>query len=214
MPRTLMSAVLAVTILCIAVGLANADRLVLIPTGSTLSTGGIKAEYATGSEAGGGDVYWVNLGLSRFEVEGTRFQGFGPDDVDAFGVQASVIPETSFTPAIALGMRDIADETEGKGVLYEGQSLYLVLSKSTPVTGGVPLLLDDMKVHGGVGTGGLSGAFFGIEGRIPMGLRVAAEYDTEDFNWAASYSLIPSVKLKVSSMKGDIYYGAAFSSPF
>ncbi len=76
------------------------------------------------------------------------------------------------------------------------------------------MLLDDMKVHGGVGTGGLSGAFFGIEGRIPMGLRVAAEYDTEDFNWAASYSLIPSVKLKVSSMKGDIYYGAAFASPF
>jgi len=200
---------------CIAAGTANADRVILIPAGSTLSTGTIKAEYLASSEGGDAKAYWVNLGLSRFEVEGARFQDFGPDDVDAFGIQASVIPETSFTPAIALGIRDIADKTEGKGVLYKGQSLYLAVSKSVPVTGGVPLLIQDVKVHGGVGTGGLSGVFFGVEGSVvPLGIKLAAEYDTDNFNWAVSYSVIPVIGAKIVSLKDDIYYGATFSISF
>lgn len=214
MSRIFVFVTVAAVGFCIAAGTANADRLILIPTGSTLGAAGIKAEYLASSEGGDAKAYWVNLGLSRFEVEGARFQDFGPDDVEAFGLQASVIPETSFSPAIALGIRDIADETEGKGVPYEGQSLYLAISKSVPVTGGIPLLLEDVKLHGGIGTGGLSGVFFGAEASIPMGLKLAAEYDTEDFNWAVSYGIIPSLRAKIASLKEDVYYGATFSISF
>ena len=54
--------------------LAVADRLILIPTGKTLSTGSIKAEYAANSD-GDGKIYWVNLDVSRLEVEGARLPG-------------------------------------------------------------------------------------------------------------------------------------------
>ncbi|MGB9586780.1 MAG: hypothetical protein ACPL7O_01235 [Armatimonadota bacterium] len=193
--------------------LAVADRLILIPTGKTLSTGSIKAEYAANSD-GDGKIYWVNLGVSRLEVEGARFQDFTPDTEDALSAQVSVLPETTFTPAIGVGMRDIGDETNDKGVPYDGQSLYLAVSKTIPVTGGVPLLFQDVVLHGGIGTNALSGVFFGVEGTLPMGIRVMGEYDTNDFNFALSYNLIPTLNARLSSIKGDIYYGALFSVSF
>lgn len=213
MYRILVVLVLTSLLCGVVSSLAVADRLILIPTGETLSSGSIKAEYAANSN-GDGKVYWVNLGVSRLEIEGTRFQDFTPDNEEAVSAQVSVLPETTFTPAIALGIRDIGDETEGKGVLYDGQSFYLAVSKSIPVTGGVPLLFQDVVMHGGIGTGSLSGIFFGIEGTLPMGVKVMGEYDTNDFNFALSYNLIPTLKARVSSIKGDIYYGASFAVSF
>lgn len=213
MCRILVLLVIASLLCSVVSSLAVADRLILIPTGETLGTGSIKAEYAANSN-GDGRIYWVNLGVSRLEIEGARFQDFTPDNEDALSAQISILPETTFTPAIALGMRDIGDETKGKGVPYDGQSLYLAVSKSIPVTGGVPLLFQDVVVHGGIGTESLSGVFFGVEGTLPMGVRVMGEYDTNDFNFALSYNLIPTLNVRLSSIKGDIYYGALFSVSF
>jgi hypothetical protein len=193
--------------------LAVADRLILIPTGRTLSTGDFKAEYTARTD-GDGEIYCVNVGLSRFELEGARFQDFTPEKEDAFSAQVSVVPETSFTPAIALGVRDIGDQTDGKGLLYDGQSFYIAVSKSIPVTGGIPLLFQDVVVHGGLGTGSLNGVFFGVEGVLPTGLRIMGEYDTDDVNVGISYNLIPTIKARVYSIKGDLYYGALFSLSF
>ena len=212
--RSLALAMIVGVTWCLAAGSSVADRLILIPTGTTLTTGGIKGEFAASSERNDAKAYWVNVGMSRFEVEGARFQDFGADDVDAVGVQVSVLPETTFTPAIALGVRDISDETGGKGVLYDGQSFYLAVSKAIPVTGGVPILFKDMKMHGGVGTGSLGGIFFGVEGTLPIGIRLAGEYDTDDFNLAASYSIIPALRVRASSIKRDFYYGVAFATSF
>lgn len=200
------------TVFCLAVGQTAADRLILTPTGDTLT--GLKVEYAVSPGLDDAKVYWVNAGVSRVEVEGARFQDFGDDDFDAISAQISVLPETSFTPAVALGVRDISDKTKDEGVLYNGQSFYLATSRSIPVTGGIPVLFQDMRVHGGIGTGSLSGVFFGIEGKTSMGLELMAEYDTEDFNFAASYKIVPTVKIRAASIKGDMYYGALFSAAF
>jgi len=201
-------------ICCLLAASAAADRLVLIPTGRTLTTGGIKAEYAANSDLDDAKIYWVNVGVSRLELEGARFQDFGPDDIDVVSAQVAVIPETSFTPSVALGVRDISDETDGRGIPYDGQSFFLAVTKSIPVTGGVPLLFQDVQLHGGIGTGSLGGVFFGIEGKLPMGIHLAGEYDTEDFNFSASYNIVPTIKAKLSSIKGDVYYGAVFSTSF
>ena len=208
-----MLRVFAIILLCcLLAGPVLADRLILTPTGQTLGTG-LKAEYAANADAG--KAYWAQIGISKIEVEGARFQDFGPDNVDALSAQVEVVPETSFTPSIALGVRDISDETEGKGALYDGQSIYVAASKGIPVTGGVPGVFQDMKIHGGFGTGGsLSGLFFGVSGKLPMGIGLIGEYDTEDWNFAASYSIIPTLQIRASSIKGDIYYGALFSTAF
>jgi hypothetical protein len=200
---------------CLVAGTVCADRLILTPKGDTLSTGGIKAEYAARPDSDDGQIYWVNLGVSRIELEGARFQNFGGDTLDVVSAQVSVLPETTFTPAVAIGARDIANDTEGQSLPYSEEALYLSVSKGVPVTGGVPLLFQDVRMHGGIGTGSLSGVFFGIEGKLaPLGVGVQAEYDTDDFNYAATYSIIPALKLKVSSIKGDVYYGATLSTAF
>lgn len=201
-------------LLCVIVGGASADRLVLTPTGSTLSTGGIKGEYANNAD-GDGVIYWANIGVSRFEIEGARFQDFSPDETDVVGIQAAVVPETSFTPALAIGVRNISDETGGLPEPYDERTLYAVITKSLPASGGVPGLISDLSVSGGVGTGGLSGFFFGVEGNVlPLGLRAAVEYDTEDWNWAVSYGIVSVLRAKVYSIKDDIYYGASLSIGF
>lgn len=202
------------TISCFLASTVYADRLILTPTGRTLTTGGIKGEYLSKSD-GDGKAYWINLGISRFEIEGARFQDFsGSDKVDAVSAQVSVIPETSFTPAVALGVRDISDNTDIGNALYDGRSFYLAVSKSIPITGGIPVLFKDVSVHGGIGTDSLKGVFFGVEGTLLMGLRVNGEYDTEDFNFSLEYNVIPVVKAKIASIKGDMYYGATFSTAF
>ena len=198
---------------CLLAGPALADRLILTPTGQNLGTG-IKAEYAA-SASGDFKIYWAQVGFSKIELEGVRFQDFGPDNIDAISAQLEVVPETSFTPAVSLGVRDISDDTKGKGALYDGQSIYVAASKGVPVTGGIPVLFQDVKVHGGFGTGGsLSGLFFGVSGKLPMGIGLMGEFDTEDWNFAASYDIVPAVKIRASSIKGDIYYGALFSTAF
>ena len=214
MGKILALLVIVCIALCMVVSYASADRLLLIPTGTTLSTGGVKVQAALSTENDNAKVYWANLGISRFEVEGARFQDFGPETLDAISAQVSVMPETSFTPAVALGVRDISDETKDEGALYNGQSIYLAVSKGVPVTGGIPILFQDVKIHGGIGTGSLSGIFFGVQGTLPMGLQVMGEFDTEDFNFGAAYNIAPMLKIQAESLKGDFYYGATFSTSF
>ena len=200
-----------ILVCCLLAGPALADRLILTPTGHTLGTG-IKAEYAANSD-NDGRIYWAQVGLTKVEVEGARFQDFAPDNVDVISAQIEAMPETSFTPSIALGVRDISDESKGQGALYDGRTFYVAATKAVPVTGGIPLLFKDMKIHGGFGTGGsLSGFFFGVSGKLPMGIGVVGEFDTDDWNFAASYNIVPMLKVQVSSIKGDIYYGASFSA--
>ncbi|MHB0912192.1 MAG: hypothetical protein ACYC2Y_01935 [Armatimonadota bacterium] len=204
--------ILCLFLLLAVVGTASADRLILIPTGRTLGTGDIRAEYISRTDSDDGQVYRLATGVSRFEVEGARFQNFGSDSVDLVSGQVSLLPETSFTPGVAVGVRDIADN--GAGTLYGGRSFYVAATKGIPVTGGIPFLLQDVKFHGGVGTDSLSGVFFGAEGKLPLGIKLAVEYDTEDFNYAVAYSVVPTVTARAEWIRDDFYYGADFSVGF
>ncbi|MHB1457896.1 MAG: hypothetical protein ACYC0V_13380, partial [Armatimonadota bacterium] len=72
----------------------------------------------------------------------------------------------------------------------------------------------DVSSHGGNGTDSLHGLFFGIEGTLPMGLRINGEYDSEDVNVALQYKIIPTIKADVAYIKGSTYFGAQFSTSF
>lgn len=211
MLRILVLAVVASLLCCLVATSVSADRLILIPTASTMAVGGIRAEYAANADSDG-EILWANVGLSALEVEYARFAGFGPNDVDSLSGQISVVPETLVTPGVAVGARDIANDTEGRP--YDGRAFYAVASKNFPVTGGVPAVFEDVRLHAGLGTGSLEGVFLGVEGTLPMGLRLAAEYDTDEVNVAASYRLIPALSARVYSIKGDVYYGAVFALSF
>lgn len=215
MRNTLYLAALIASLAFVIIGGASADRLILIPTGDAFGTGGVKAEYA-GNSDGDGKIYWVNVGVGKFEVEGTRYAGYGPDDTDVLSAQAQITPETMITPALAIGVRDIGEDAKGLGLPGTGErSIYAVSSKSVPITEGIPGLFEEVRVHAGVGTGGeLSGFFFGIEGNLrALGARAMVEYDTDDWNYALAYGM-KMLQGKVSWIKGDVYYGGAFTTPF
>jgi hypothetical protein len=207
--RTRVTFLLVALLCCTLAVSACADRLILIPTGSTVT--GLKGEFLAGD--GDEKAYWANVGISRVEVEGAWFRDFDSEDSDAISAQVSVLPETSFTPALSLGVRDISDDTNGASGLYNGRSIFLAASKGIPYSEGIPFL-QDVKLHAGVGTGSLSGVFFGAEAGLPGGLHVRAEYDTEDFNYAASLGVFPLVRVELVSIKSDIYYGARLSASF
>ncbi|MCX6377313.1 MAG: hypothetical protein NTU88_14980, partial [Armatimonadetes bacterium] len=159
MTRTLTRTAVIVLLCCVVRGPAAADRLILIPTGTTLTTGQVRGEYA-GHESK--QAYWAAVGILRLEVEGAWFKGFGAGNANALSAQVGVLPETSFTPAIGLGVRDIGDKTDDQTALYAGRSFYLAASKSVPLSGG-EAMLQELKVHVGIGTGSLKGVFFGAE---------------------------------------------------
>jgi hypothetical protein len=193
---------------------SNAENLILIPTGKTLSTGGVQAGYLS-KFGDDGKVYFANIGVSRLEIQAAKFQDFSNgDDPTAISAQISVLPETTFTPALAVGIRDISNETNSYNSLYGKRSYYIAASKKVPITGGIPLVFQDVSLHGGIGTDSLSGVFFGIEGVLPMGLHLNAEYDTDDVNVGLTYKIIPTLKADLSYIKGDMYYGALFSTSF
>lgn len=214
-----MKRFLAIGILCAALGIAfagvsSADRLILIPEGTTLSTGGVKGEVLARTD-GDGEMYAANIGFSRFEIEGVSFQNFNnSDDATAISAQVSILPQTSFTPAIAFGIRDIGNDSDGKNSLYGGRGYYLAVSKKLVAPDVIKSGFKDVSLHCGVGADSIKGVFFGIEGALPMGLRLAAEYDSENVNAEISYNIIPAIKIDAASIKGDMYYGAAFSTRF
>ena len=186
---------------------AAADRLILIPTGATLGTGEFRAEYAA---SGGQNATWAATGVMRLEVEGAWFSGFAPSSDDAWSAQIAILPETSFTPALGVGVRDIGDGSDKSTGLYDGRSLYAAATKEIEL-GEVTTFVQDLKITAGIGTGSLNGIFFGADAGIAERLRLAAEYDTKDINLAATYGLAPLVNVRVSSIHGDVYYGLLIS---
>lgn len=198
------------SICCLIAGTAVADRLILIPTGTTLSTGDFRAEYAGHGSA---QAYWAAVGITRLEVEGAWFRNFGSNENGAVSAQIAVLPETSFTPALGVGVRDIGDSADTSALLYDGRSAYVAVSKGVETGEGLTFV-QDLKAHAGIGTGSLSGIFFGAEVTLPGKVRLAAEYDTKDFNFAATYNVAPIAKLRVSSIHDEGYYGAVISTSF
>lgn len=212
MLRILALITLLILACCLLAASVAADRLILIPEGTTLTTGQVKGEYAARLSTGSKQALWANIGLSRLEVESAWFSESGAKNLNAISAQAAVLPETSFTPALAIGVRDIGNQTNAVDNLYGGRAFYLAASKAIPFTSNLPLL-QEVKAHAGVGTGSLSGFFFGAETGVGK-LHLAAEYDTSKFNYAATFNVLPIAKLQLSSMDGDIYYGGLLSTSF
>ncbi len=201
-------------VLVMMAGVVSADRLILIPTAKDVSVAAVKAEYAATVNGSGKNIFWVDGQVSRFGAEVAQFNGFSGDNVTAISGQVSLVKEGYFMPAVALGIRDISDVTNVPGLPYRGRALYAVASKGIPGAGGIPILLQDIRFHGGVGTGSLGGLFFGAEGTLPLGVHVSGEYDTKNINFAVSKSILPALSVQLTSLNQDLYYGATFSSSF
>lgn len=191
--------------LSISAGGARADRLIWIPTATTSR---LQAEYMT-EIAGNRGVLTGQIGLGKqFEVLVRHYRKFGGDDSTEVGGQFQVLPEGIATPAIALGVWDVANDGP------RGRRVFGVISKSVPVINKLPVGIHDIRVHLGVGSNQLSGPFVGGQVGFPFGFRTYAEYDTRHFNAGISWSPLSPLRLKVESWGGDVFAGAQLISPF
>jgi hypothetical protein len=190
---------------------AMADRIIFAPTGTTLAGGEVRVEGAISPSLGDSKAYWIGMGLQRIELTGMRVKGnkdvLGAQDADIIGAEMSVLPETTLTPGVGVGVWDATAETT------KGRGYYLAITKILPVVSEFPSPLRDIRVHAGIGTGGIDGFFGGAEATIPLGLKLSAEYFNKDFNFAVGKRLLPGVQAKVYLLDGEMFYGLQLSPP-
>jgi hypothetical protein len=200
----------------------SADRIILAPTGNVLAPGVVKAEGAVNPDDTSSRIYWVGMGMQRFELNATRFQisdstlpetGSLIDQItagkttDVIGLEFSLMPETSLTPGFGVGVWDFTGKTSfGKGY-------YLAMSKSVPLLKELPLPIHDVQVHAGYGINGIDGLFGGAQASLPLGIKLYAEYFQEDINYAVGWNPAPTLQLKFQSIDGEAFYGLQFAPP-
>lgn len=206
-----VSMYIAMAMALVLAGGVSADRVIFAPTGTVLGPGDIRLEGAVGTSNGDPKIYWAGIGLQRLEISGIRFESgasvLGASDDDVLGVELAILPETTLTPGIGVGIWDATDNTS------EGRGYYLAVTKAVPLTKQLPLPIRDIRLHVGYGINGVDGIFAGADASIPFGLRLYAEFFQDDFNYALGLGLLPGLQVKVHVLDGDTYYGLQFRPP-
>jgi len=209
----------------------SADRVIFAPTGTILSGGEFKAEGAIQASGDNNKIYWLGVGLQQLELNVTRIEfdtdsvtesmekslrptkaifDLAPDTgdkVNIVGAAMSIVPETSLTPGVAVGIWDLTDETA------DGIGYYIAMSKVVPLTQELPLPIQDVKVHAGYGIKGIDGLFAGAEASLPLGLKLSAEWFQDELNYALGWGIGNTLQVKGYILDDETFYGLQFSSP-
>ncbi|MCE5197564.1 MAG: hypothetical protein ABFD54_04155 [Armatimonadota bacterium] len=187
-------------IVCLA-GSVSANRILLAPSGETLTTGQIRAEAAISPGNDDGKYFWLGAGLMQLEVSALRFENSAGDDQDQFSAQWNFLPETMITPAVAFGVQDVTDNSDDGIAGYAVVTKHLAVGRFNPV-------IKSLAATAGVGFGGIDGPFFGLEAKLPYGFFAQAEYDSRDFNAAFGWQPISALRLKGYTIRDEFYVGA------
>ncbi|MCS6831155.1 MAG: hypothetical protein RMM08_05980 [Armatimonadota bacterium] len=196
-----------IVVLCALIALsaiARADRVILTPSAYNLPPGSAKLEVARRESRGGLTRYWASLGLvGGIEVEGLRLETRSRQ-VDSLSLQVNILPDVGFTPAVSVGVRDLANRTD------DGVAFYLAVGYRLPYMPPNPFI-EEMYLFGGIGAGGIKGPFAGAEIRTPYHIVLSAEYDSRVWNAAVSWEPAPLLRLRLYSIGGETYYGASLA---
>ncbi|MCE5323049.1 YjbH domain-containing protein [bacterium] len=191
----------AILMICILSSPVLANRILLVPSGETLTTGQFRAEAAVSPGNDEGSYMWLAAGLMQVELSVLRHENPGGEKDNEYGAQWSFLPETTFNPAVAFGVQDIADES-GDGITG-----YLVATKHLPIRLALPII-NDFSVTAGLAAGGIEGPFFGLEAHLPLNFFIQGEYDSQNFNAALGWQPISMFRLKAYTIKDEAYFGA------
>ncbi len=199
MRQLLILSCVLVTLVCSSAG--NADRSILLPTGTTLTTGQVRAEALFSYANDHGNYQMLATGFQQFEFNATRVEFEGGRRETLLGAQWSFLPETFFTPAVGFGVRDATSQSK------EGIGVYGAITKHFP-TGPAQDWFSDFSVTVGLGAKSLKGPFASTEFHLPHNIFVQAEYSQEGWNAALGWQPLPLVRLKTYSLSNLNYVGA------
>lgn len=193
--------ILTMLLVCILACPAMANRILMVPSGETLTTGQVRAEAAISPSNNDGSYMWLAAGLMQVELNVLRYEHPSGEKDNEYGAQWNFLPETSFNPAVAFGVQDIADESE------DGITGYVVATKHLPI-GAINPIVKDLALTAGLGAGGIKGPFFGVEAHLPLKFFIQGEYDSQNINAAFGWQPISMFRLKAYTIKDNAYFGA------
>lgn len=178
-----------------------ANPILFAPTGTTLTTGQLRAEAAFSPGNNSGHYYWLVTGYKQLEFDFIRRDNRIGRDENLFGLQWEYLPETIITPAVSFGLSDIASQSaEGIGP-YVAITRHLHIGEKSPI-------LRDCALTLGIGAVGIRGPFFGSEMKLPYNLFAEGEYDSQDFNGAIGWQPNDRFRVKAYTIRGDFFLGA------
>ncbi len=174
------------------------------PTADVLREGQFSLGYYHLEEGGSGSF---NFNLAKNLEVGVT--GFRYDDSKSnrtfFNAKWGMLPETVITPGLAIGVEDIANETD--------RTFYVAASKALPL---------GFRIHAGVGNGRYDGLFAAVEKTInPISVltgnnafpatTLIAEYDGKNMNYGARLSIIPGLKADAGWRNHEPYFGLTYT---
>lgn len=181
-----------------------ADNLILIPRGSTLTTGQFHGQILFSSSKDQGNFFSFSSGLQQLELSYTHAEYADDRTEEIIGGQWNVLPETFITPAICVGVRDIGAQTK------EGTGLYAAMTKHIPIQN-YTRYVDDFSLTVGVGAKAMNGFFCGAEIKLPLYLVGQLEYDGDNWNSALCWQPVDTFRLKYYKIGYEPYYGVEFT---
>ncbi len=180
------------------------DNLLLAPSGSCLHTGQFRAEAAIGTDNSDDRYYWLGAGILQFEANLTAQHraGFGTDNI--ITLQYHAIPQTTVTPSIALGVWDVADETD------DGVAPFIAATKELYL-GDDGAFIRSVEATLGAGFNGMDGVFGGVKVGLPRNISLCGEYFRDKINLSLGFELGSIAAVKLYRIRGDYYYGLSFT---
>ena len=180
--------------------------LMLTPTADTLKTGGVGLGATFLSDEHNNTAFWsANFGLlSNLEVGGAVVSPEHGDSNGIINAKFGLLKETVATPALSIGMSDLADQLDS--------TPYVVASKSLPLAG------DNLwapRFHLGVGGGRLNGIFGGVSATLNDRMQLMAEYDTNNVNFGVQFAAGQGLRLHADLIGGDsLGLGMSYNAGF
>ncbi len=180
--------------------------LMMTPTADTLKTGGFDCGAVFVSDENNDTTFFsANVGLvPSLEVGAAIVSPEHGDNNAIINAKYGLLSETIATPALAIGISDLADEIDS--------TPYIVVSKALTVQSQRFLA---PRVHVGLGGGRLSGLFLGLSAAVSDRTQLMVEYDTDDVNFGVQFAAAQGLRLHAGLLAGDnLGLGLSYNAGF
>lgn len=175
--------------------------LMMTPTADTLRSGGTAFNAVILNNNNNTSFLSANFGLmDSLEVGAAMISQDHGDSKGIVNGKFQLLKETTATPALAIGISDLADQLDS--------TLYIVGSKSLSGQW-------SPRLHVGVGSGRLNGLFAGLSATVSDRMQLMAEYDTNDLNFGLQFAATNSLRLHAGIIGGDhLGLGLSYNARF
>lgn len=192
---------------------ALADRVILSPAPTALAADAARLDLEQSVGGSHANEAWANFGSPYTEIEVSEFHKPGVS-AGALSLETQILPETSGLPSLALGVRDIGNNTSRYSATgYYGRGVYVVGGRTPIQLAAAPYPVRNLAYSVGLGVGGIKGPFGAVSADLPLRLRWTVEWDTRNFNERVALALAPFASIQYERQAAANFVGLALFTP-